>query len=817
MVAEKLGEELMELSSLMAQNVLNENKKTSQSTNDNVNPSPQSLQDIIDLIQFTETISTKLSYRDSQRETFQKILDQFRNLSNYSLAILLLSEDKKHLIIFGTTENKKRLKKAEKTAAITTKKYRIPLSKSESYKKVIYDQETIVVPTKKIPLELLPKQIGKAIIHLLGYDDERQQCIITPLKKYNDIIGALAIGSNELGNYFLSTVKHFANHIKNTLEHADEYQKRKKQKQMLSTYKLAVENAQDMVTAVNTNFEYILANKPFLTYHNLTEEEVLGTHISNILGRKTFSEIKPALSACFQGKKVKFEMNKTYPKQGKRDLKVYYYPLKDKTNDIIGAAAIISDITERKKAKKTIDKQKKDMQTLLDSVPSAIYFKDTKARYTKVNKKFCSIIKIPKQKVIEKTALDIFPKKYADQYYKDDLEVLKSGKAKYNIVKPLPNGNEEAWIKSDKLPLKDENGETIGIIGLSKDITKQQRFREKYWESEQKYQTLIQAAPVGIGLVDENGTIIDMNPAMKQLTGYSKDDFDFRNHYLCKKDREKLKTILKDKKSLRNYEIKLQRKSGETYHASLDVDTISLNGNKLYLTIQRDISSIKNTEKKLKKTHETLTQLLKQREILIEEIHHRVKNNLQIITSLIDLQKENERKCYNDKFYTELKNRIYLMALLHEQLYQSDDFKTIVLSDYIKNITDNIEQTYNTSNKQISISVSNNKDSISFKKAISCGLIINELVSNAIQHAFPQQRKGIITINITSSKKDHLISIKDNGIGFSKSFDPQQNQTLGLQLVNMLIQQLKGHIEITNEEGAHISLTIPRNNGGKNQ
>ncbi|MFO8077629.1 MAG: PAS domain S-box protein [Thermoplasmatota archaeon] len=805
----------MELSSLTVQNVLNKNKETSQSTNDDVNPSPQSLQELIDLIQFTETISTKLSYKDSQEETFQKILDKFRNISNYSLAILLLSEDKKYLTIFGTTENKKRLKMAEKTAAIATKKYRIPLSKSELYKKVIYDQETIVVQTKKIPLEILPKQIGKAIIHLLGYDDERQQCIITPLKKYNEIIGALAIGSNELSTYFLSTMKHFANHIKNTLEHADEYQKRKKQKQMLSTYKLAVENAQDMVMAVNTNFEYILANKPFLTYHNLTEEEVLGAHISNILGRKTFNQIKPALSACFQGKKVKFEMNKTYPKQGKRNLKVYYYPLKDKTNKIIGAAAIISDITRRKKAKKIIDKQKKDLQTLFDSVPSAVYFKDKNARYSKINKKFCSITNIPKKQIIGKTAQEIFPKKYADQYYKDDLEVLKSGKAKYNIVKPLPSGNEEAWIKSDKLPLKDENGETIGIIGLSKDITKQQKFREKYWESEQKYQTLIQAAPVGIGLVDENGIIIDMNPAMKQLTGFSKDDF--ANHYLCKKDREKLKTILKEEKSLRNYEIKLQRKSGETYHALLDVDTISLNGNKLYLTIQRDISSIKNTEKKLKKTHETLTQLLNQREILIEEIHHRVKNNLQIITSLIDLQKENEQNCYNDKFYTELKNRIYLMALLHEQLYQSDDFKTIVLSDYIKNITDNLEQTYNISNKQISISVSSNREFISFKRAISCGLIINELVSNAIQHAFPQQRKGIITINITSSKKDHLISIKDNGIGFSSSFDPQQTQTLGLQLVNMLIQQLKGHIEITNKEGAHISLTIPRNNGGKNQ
>jgi PAS domain S-box-containing protein len=221
----------------------------------------------------------------------------------------------------------------------------------------------------------------------------------------------------------------------------------------------------------------------------------------------------------------------------------------------------------------------------------------------------------------------------------------------------------------------------------------------------------------------------------------------------------------------------------------------------------------KELEKKIKerkKIDERIRASLKEKEALLREIHHRVKNNLQIITSLLDLQsgRLNEKSSLNA--FKESQNRIKSMSLIHEQLYQSKNLTKIDFEKYIEDLTINLLYLYSGNPNDISIKINVKNVYMSIGKAIPCGLIINELVSNSLKHAFPDGKQGEILINlILEHDNNYLLIVKDNGIGLPEKYKLQKFSTLGLQLVDMLAQQLKGHVEIEGNHGTTFKITFP--------
>jgi two-component sensor histidine kinase len=201
---------------------------------------------------------------------------------------------------------------------------------------------------------------------------------------------------------------------------------------------------------------------------------------------------------------------------------------------------------------------------------------------------------------------------------------------------------------------------------------------------------------------------------------------------------------------------------------------------------------------------------LKEKEVLLREIHHRVKNNLQIISSLLNLQFKQAKDPKAMGMLTESQNRISSIALIHEKLYQSKDIVKIDFSDYIKSLTRNLLTSYGVSLGTIKIDINIGKVSLSIDKAIPCGLIINELISNSLKYAFPKNGRGDIKIQLALNNENKVIlTIHDNGIGFPPNFDYKNTETLGLQLVNTLTEQLKGSIELNNKSGAEFKLVFP--------
>lgn len=216
-----------------------------------------------------------------------------------------------------------------------------------------------------------------------------------------------------------------------------------------------------------------------------------------------------------------------------------------------------------------------------------------------------------------------------------------------------------------------------------------------------------------------------------------------------------------------------------------------------------DITERKRSEDKIKAS-------LKEKEVMLKEIHHRVKNNMQVIISLLRLQARNIKNKQAIEIIRVSRNRIQSMALIHDRLYQSQDLAKISIAKYIQKLTTDLFRSYKISSNEIKTKINIADISLDINSAIPCGLIINELISNSLKHAFPKDKEGEINIDFHSDNNSNLTLIfSDNGIGFPEDIDFRNTESLGLQLVNILVKQLNGTIDFEVNGGTTFRITFP--------
>ncbi|MCE8426224.1 MAG: PAS domain S-box protein [Candidatus Methanoperedens sp.] len=247
----------------------------------------------------------------------------------------------------------------------------------------------------------------------------------------------------------------------------------------------------------------------------------------------------------------------------------------------------------------------------------------------------------------------------------------------------------------------------------------------------------------------------------------------------------------------------LLRKDGTKLNVSMTVSPLrDANKNPIGISaIIRDITERKLAEEQIKAS-------LKEKEVLLREIHHRVKNNMQIISSLLRLQSGSiTEKKYHDMF-VESQNRIIAMSLIHEKLYRSADLTNIDSEAYIKDLVNGLFQTYEVNTGKVALKLNVKNVSLGINSAIPCGLIINELVSNSLKYAFPGDRTGEITISLRSYD-DNMIEmlVSDNGLGIPENMDIKNLESWGLRLVMILAEnQLNGEINLYREKGTEFQI-----------
>jgi two-component sensor histidine kinase len=237
-----------------------------------------------------------------------------------------------------------------------------------------------------------------------------------------------------------------------------------------------------------------------------------------------------------------------------------------------------------------------------------------------------------------------------------------------------------------------------------------------------------------------------------------------------------------------------RRADGSEFPVEISLSPIEMEGGTLVSAAIRDISERKLAESQLRNS-------LKEKEVLLREIHHRVKNNLQIVSSMLNLQMNQISDPEALELFQESQSRVRSIALFHEKLYQSKDLAQIEIAEYLKSLTAGLFATYGVDPDRLVLSVNAEDVPLSVDAAISCGLIVNELVSNSLKHAFPERRTGTVEVILRGDGRTAVLEVKDDGVGFPADLDVRNAGTLGLKLVSILTDQIRGSIEVDSARG----------------
>jgi len=303
-------------------------------------------------------------------------------------------------------------------------------------------------------------------------------------------------------------------------------------------------------------------------------------------------------------------------------------------------------------------------------------------------------------------------------------------------------------------------------------------------------------------LLDHQNKIITVNQATLDLLGYSEKELITTPVRILFSDINQYDTFndaLLRNNSANNIETYLKSKSGEIIPVLLSKSIIRSDDSRIIgiVCIGNDIADIKKAETKIKSS-------LQEKELLLREIHHRVKNNLQIISSLLNLQSEYVKDQKDLELWQENITRVKSMAIIHDELYHTPSVANINLRDYLTSFLNYIYFHYDASKIKMNIDVEDIK--LNVDTAIPCGLILNELVTNSIKHAFPGKTKGEIHTKVRSENNNIILTVKDNGIGLPDDIDFRNTETLGLKLVVSLTYQLNGKIELNKEDGTEFTI-----------
>ena len=326
-------------------------------------------------------------------------------------------------------------------------------------------------------------------------------------------------------------------------------------------------------------------------------------------------------------------------------------------------------------------------------------------------------------------------------------------------------------------------------------------------ESEERNRLLVENAGLGISYFDTDGKIILHNKIATSNIGADPKDivgktvFDLFDEQQASLYMDRIKTALKSPDS-NVYEDHMPSPTEDKWFLSTFTKMTNSKGDIIGTQIiSNDISQLKNVENQLKSS-------LKEKEMLLKEIHHRVKNNLMIISSLLNLQSRYIKDKESQDIFKESQNRARSMALIHERLYQSTDLKRIDFGNYIQTLSNELYHTYVADPRLIELKINVENIFIDINTTVPLGLIVNELITNSIKHAFPEGKSGKVNIDFLHKDDHYEFTVKDNGIGFPEDLDFRNTDSLGLQMVNSLTEQIDGKIELNNNHGTEFQITF---------
>ncbi len=608
--------------------------------------------------------------------------------------------------------------------------------------------------------------------------------------------------------YFQEYASRLKDHFDALLHHTEEIQKKFLQSEI--KYQKLFEGAHDATFIMNAQGSHIEANRRASELLGYTLGEFRALSFRDIVVPSYVSDSERKLEQLLRGEDIPVYEKEFMAKDGRIvPVEISVSGIEDKPGRVAYIQSIVRDITERKKAEKALLESEEKYRSLVENLTVGVYrtTPGKEGHFIDVNQAFITMLGYEtKEELLQLKVSDIYTNPKDREKFSEKLSLQKSVR---NEELHLRRKDGTPIIVSDTATPVYEEGRLLYFDGIVEDVTERKRIEEALTESEEKYRTLVENSKDSIVIIDAKGNVQFANKATEELTGYTMEEGLSVNvrQITPLKYWPKSFSMLKEAimgRPIPYFESVIRRKDGALVPVESGGQAIFKDGKVEGIqVITRDITERKQAEEQMRAS-------LREKEVLLKEIHHRVKNNMQIISSLLALQ---SRYIEDEKLlevFRDIQNRIQSMALVHESLYRSRDLASINFRDYIENLVNSLVKSFRTDGGRIAVKVNAENISLGSDHAVPCGLIINELVSNSLKHAFPGDRKGEITVGLHPVNGNKFeLKVKDNGIGMSKNVDLKKVKSLGLRLVSILAEdQLKGRIRLSRKGGTEICITF---------
>jgi PAS domain S-box-containing protein len=576
-------------------------------------------------------------------------------------------------------------------------------------------------------------------------------------------------------------------------------------------YRDLFENATDLIQSVDTEGRFIYVNKAHMATLGYSEEELRDLTLMDLVEPGVAERTRRWLKGGPLPDDVDPWRMVFISKDGRRLMMEGSSTFRFEEDRPVAVRSIFRDITAVHEAEVKLRQHAAKEKALFDTSEHMFWTVDRRTALTSFNKGYSEMIqrlygRPPQLSTDPSAPKDLFAPMTYHRYWEEKYAEVFAGKAvRFETDLTDRNGDRvcnEVFIS----PVFDHKGRVVEAFGIGHEITAVKETKEKVQEQEARLKAIFESsAHTMIWTLGKGAVLTSFNEhfqtvmlqglgmrcklgdeVMARLLSHASDDM---------RDRVMRKIKGAFQGNPQQFEIGLDRKGGGLFWVQCFVNPIVVEDE------VEEVSCLAYDITERKETEGAVLENLREKEVLLKEVHHRVKNNLQIISSIFNLQKDHvDGDARSLALLHEGQNRIRSMAFIHESLYQSKSFSQVDMGSYIGGLGRNLMMSYSLTGR-IRLETKLEKVLLDLDRAIPCGLILNELISNALKHGYPADEEGVVSIELDTSKDKVHITVMDDGKGLPADFTPGLSSGLGMELVNMLVDQLDGDLQLRSRPG----------------